>query len=247
MVNPGHRSRGCPECRRAKVKCDEAQPACGRCVRLGRKCSGYAEADTKFRSMNESAKAKVQTRMRRRVESRAPVRAQSVPPHRQTAYLPGPTSSVASTTSTTSTPSRLELSTDWTQQAVGVFFADMVRGPDHLHSVWGQFEYLPGLYENGRAAYLTHSVHAAALAHLANVSSISELEQIGAKAYGRALHGLALAMSENMSSGSDEILATMNALATYEVSGTDYVHACASDSDGLDDLRANHDWPFPRP
>ncbi|KAF2493261.1 hypothetical protein BU16DRAFT_75243 [Lophium mytilinum] len=37
------RSRtGCVDCRRAKVKCDEAVPTCGTCERRGRRCQGYA-------------------------------------------------------------------------------------------------------------------------------------------------------------------------------------------------------------
>ncbi|KAF2812644.1 uncharacterized protein BDZ99DRAFT_270676 [Mytilinidion resinicola] len=37
------RSRtGCIDCRRAKVKCDEAVPTCGTCERRGRRCQGYA-------------------------------------------------------------------------------------------------------------------------------------------------------------------------------------------------------------
>ncbi|ATY65537.1 C6 finger domain [Cordyceps militaris] len=36
------RSRsGCFTCRTGRVKCDEAKPVCGRCVRLGKHCSGY--------------------------------------------------------------------------------------------------------------------------------------------------------------------------------------------------------------
>ncbi|KAL3448292.1 hypothetical protein BJX65DRAFT_295181 [Aspergillus insuetus] len=30
--------KGCPECRKRKIKCDEQQPSCGECVRMGRVC-----------------------------------------------------------------------------------------------------------------------------------------------------------------------------------------------------------------
>ncbi|KAL9578287.1 MAG: hypothetical protein Q9212_005812 [Teloschistes hypoglaucus] len=34
------RSKGCRTCRQRRVKCDEAQPECGQCLRLGRQCPG---------------------------------------------------------------------------------------------------------------------------------------------------------------------------------------------------------------
>ncbi|KAK0763429.1 hypothetical protein N5P37_002806 [Trichoderma harzianum] len=40
MVGVGGRSRGCKTCRRARVKCDETQPTCRRCVRLNLPCEG---------------------------------------------------------------------------------------------------------------------------------------------------------------------------------------------------------------
>ncbi|KAK7205153.1 hypothetical protein BZA70DRAFT_175058 [Myxozyma melibiosi] len=40
MVGVAGGSRGCPECRRRRVKCDETHPHCNRCSRVGLKCSG---------------------------------------------------------------------------------------------------------------------------------------------------------------------------------------------------------------
>ncbi|KAF2790621.1 hypothetical protein K505DRAFT_282272 [Melanomma pulvis-pyrius CBS 109.77] len=44
MVNLG-RSKGCNTCRRRRVKCDEAKPACARCQRSGIPCLGYQRND----------------------------------------------------------------------------------------------------------------------------------------------------------------------------------------------------------
>lgn len=41
------RSTGCQLCRRRKVKCDEARPACGNCLKYGAACPGY-HRDVKF-------------------------------------------------------------------------------------------------------------------------------------------------------------------------------------------------------
>jgi hypothetical protein len=35
------RSTGCQLCRARKVKCDEARPACGNCIKYGAQCPGY--------------------------------------------------------------------------------------------------------------------------------------------------------------------------------------------------------------
>ncbi|KAF2001802.1 hypothetical protein P154DRAFT_533685 [Amniculicola lignicola CBS 123094] len=40
MVSRGGRSRGCTQCRRRRVKCDETQPACVRCKKRGLTCDG---------------------------------------------------------------------------------------------------------------------------------------------------------------------------------------------------------------
>lgn len=45
------------------LQCDEARPACGKCVRANRICSGYVEGlDLVLRDQNESAKARVNRR-----------------------------------------------------------------------------------------------------------------------------------------------------------------------------------------
>ncbi|KAH7070780.1 hypothetical protein BKA63DRAFT_84300 [Paraphoma chrysanthemicola] len=44
MVSRGGRSRGCTNCRRRKVKCDEARPICLRCKKRGLSCDGPKEA-----------------------------------------------------------------------------------------------------------------------------------------------------------------------------------------------------------
>lgn len=42
MVNTGKPSGACGVCRERRIRCDEAKPACLKCVRSGRICSGYS-------------------------------------------------------------------------------------------------------------------------------------------------------------------------------------------------------------
>lgn len=44
MVGVSGRSKGCPECRKRKIKCSLERPACGQCQRTKRECSGYAKS-----------------------------------------------------------------------------------------------------------------------------------------------------------------------------------------------------------
>jgi len=41
MVNPGHASKGCVNCKTRRIKCDETRPNCRKCVAGGRTCLGY--------------------------------------------------------------------------------------------------------------------------------------------------------------------------------------------------------------
>ena len=41
MVNPGHASKGCVNCKTRRIKCDETRPNCQKCVAGGRTCLGY--------------------------------------------------------------------------------------------------------------------------------------------------------------------------------------------------------------
>lgn len=43
MVNTGRPSGACGVCRERRIKCDETKPACLKCIRSGRTCSGYSQ------------------------------------------------------------------------------------------------------------------------------------------------------------------------------------------------------------
>lgn len=43
MVNTGKPSSGCKLCRARRIKCDEAKPACMKCIKSKRQCPGYRD------------------------------------------------------------------------------------------------------------------------------------------------------------------------------------------------------------
>ncbi|KAJ5419248.1 uncharacterized protein N7487_002798 [Penicillium crustosum] len=62
MVNDGKPSKGCGICRLRKIKCDQARPACGECIRKNRECPGYRdELSLMFRDETESVLRKARS------------------------------------------------------------------------------------------------------------------------------------------------------------------------------------------
>lgn len=60
MSHPRIRTRGftgCYTCRERKLKCDDAKPACNRCLAVGIKCQGYG-VKLSWLSYNETAERK---------------------------------------------------------------------------------------------------------------------------------------------------------------------------------------------
>jgi hypothetical protein len=209
MVNPGYRSNGCFNCRAMKVKCDEAQPACGRCTRTGRTCPGYGLDEDKFRSMNTSSEAKVQHRVRTKLGGSGVARSSSASSAERSLAYPYLPSSVP----------RLAppMSTDWIGQSVALFFAEYVEAPDSLRSTWGFFEYLPDMYRTSSSIHLTEAVKAAALANMANTSSIEHLNRMALRSYGKALQDLRAAINDNTRATADDTFAVLILLPVYEV------------------------------
>ena len=55
MVNRGA-SSGCLTCKQRRVKCDESQPWCQECLRLGRSCAGYIKEPVKIRFKDDAVR-----------------------------------------------------------------------------------------------------------------------------------------------------------------------------------------------
>lgn len=53
MVNHGP-SGGCQTCKKRRIKCDEGQPSCSRCLRAGRQCGGYGGGPRKIRFKDQT-------------------------------------------------------------------------------------------------------------------------------------------------------------------------------------------------
>ncbi|KAF2721700.1 hypothetical protein K431DRAFT_223660 [Polychaeton citri CBS 116435] len=76
MVYRGKPSAGCENCRKAKKRCDLGQPACSRCVKLNKSCSGYR--DTSQLQIQDESQAVIE-RAKKRATAREPIREPRTP------------------------------------------------------------------------------------------------------------------------------------------------------------------------
>lgn len=75
-------SDGCETCRRAKKKCDNVQPACGRCVRLKRPCPGLREkAPFQIRDESQAVAMKVRQKQQQPARCDPLLVVESIQPH----------------------------------------------------------------------------------------------------------------------------------------------------------------------
>ena len=219
MVNVGHPSRGCLECRRRRIKCDEARPTCGRCKRAGLACQGYRQTDgLMIRSMNHASAAKVQQRVRQRQSERATPAPSQGPPILN-ALDPKSESEERALIRTATSVGR-PIAVDWQNQAVELLFMEWVEQPDIKMGKPGLYHQLPGVYRHcsgGTAPHVTAAVEAAALAYLRSTTSVEDFGWMAHRSYGRALVSLGEAMRDPARAVTGETLTAIWLLALFEV------------------------------
>lgn len=111
MVYRGKPSAGCENCRKAKKRCTLEQPACARCVKLNKPCSGYRDT-TGLQIQDETLSVTRKAEKKQTQHSLAPTPFPSHLKSRTATPAPGPTWTVASGNRATSADSRQRLSPD---------------------------------------------------------------------------------------------------------------------------------------
>jgi hypothetical protein len=211
MPFDGQPSRGCQQCRHRRVKCDQTVPACQRCCRANRVCSGYqARTDLVFRDMNHVTETKVKKRMRPIAglgESLTPERDSRVQAaektlrenikfvYRSEAYV---------------APSVIP---GWEEVAVTRFFADYTVSSDKFLDC---LHFLPGLCRRlSDSSLLKEALHAVAFRSQGNQGGMEWMVIEGSLSYSRALLLLAEVSEEHAIS--DPVLAAVYLIGIYEV------------------------------
>ncbi|KAK0125436.1 hypothetical protein ONS96_009277 [Cadophora gregata f. sp. sojae] len=71
MVYCGKPSKGCANCRKRRIRCDQALPSCGQCTKIKKECPGYRDMlDLSFRHEYSSVIEKVNARNERKTVER---------------------------------------------------------------------------------------------------------------------------------------------------------------------------------
>lgn len=244
MVNDGKPSKGCGICRLRKIKCDQARPACGECIRKNRECPGYRdELSLMFRDETESVLRKARSSQssstastpsssfRHRMPSRSP----------RSAYLGR---SSASSVATNSSGGLDDLAYDFGPDlGHGSWKRQARQSPVKTHPNTGiskqeaicfflQSHAIPGnvlitdmltdfLMESGGSLgqrAIQSSIVAVASAMLSRVRRAASLSHIAHQEYGYALKLVNQALADADEAKTNQTLGAVVLLALYEVS-----------------------------
>ncbi|KAA6412238.1 MAG: hypothetical protein FRX48_04390 [Lasallia pustulata] len=203
MPHTGKPSGACQNCKRRHVKCDEARPACAKCVKANVVCPGYVEGlDLLLRSQNEAAKSQVERRQRALIKKRS-----QGPPHSQSPE----SSSLVSLSS--SLPEPVE------NRELCFFLSSFVLYPRDPQTDRGFVELLPLLIGNVRPnSPLSLSLAAVSRCHFhAWELGMRDVETPQVRvAYGKALLATRLALQDPVECSTDETLMAVCLLGFYE-------------------------------
>ncbi|KAI0448827.1 hypothetical protein F5B21DRAFT_518647 [Xylaria acuta] len=195
-------SLGCHACRRMKVKCDEEKPQCGRCMKAGRVCPGYRDANqVVFRPMNAESIPKPKTSDLLRTQAALGT------PDNSGGVLAG---------SVSFAPRLLTQPTEkWEMKAIAHFLYNYSLAPTKDSP--GYLGFLSDLLcKEPRNRYLESGVLAAGYASLANITGLGHLERTAEKHYGETLRSISMALRNPAEASSDATLTAIVLLQMYE-------------------------------
>jgi hypothetical protein len=221
-------SRGCRRCRQRRVRCDENQPSCRRCINRNELCEGYRdEASIIFRHetdkiiqyvsalqavLQHKSKGSPQSSVKKRSKSisvdpsaLAPREAASIKLKDSHSWLKGLAS---------------EMMPPVEEQAVDSFMGKYVIYPCNETSSPGFLEHLPSMFHevnvNGRYA-LRWAVRAAAYADISKDQDSDILTRKALQCYGMALSALGDSLGTQGKVPDDADLMTIVILDIFEV------------------------------
>ncbi|KAM0253058.1 hypothetical protein ACHAQJ_007434 [Trichoderma viride] len=227
MPNTGKPSRDCHLCRRRRVKCDLARPACQRCIKYGTECPGYRDQqELVFRNADPTA---VKKRKKRSLQSPDSSESSSVisetdyptpdptPNHRDFALTPSTDVVLASGANCNAlAPLTRPLFPHWTSHSVPIIL-----------NVYSNFDFIRDIYRNCRddgpliwaahlftRTYVTNLRYPTAMYKDAHIETQRELGTY----LGKTLSSVSSALSTPEGAHRDDVLATIWLLTNYEVS-----------------------------
>ncbi|RAK95286.1 Zn(II)2Cys6 transcription factor [Aspergillus ibericus CBS 121593] len=217
MVFPGRLSTGCYVCRRRKVKCDGARPACQRCIAQQRQCTGYPDAFAfrQYKATKDPQPGKVAIRKRAKKPAQSDQSASG--PTSPSLIEQGEAGTRLVLTNSSprapSPPAAITPCLEW--QSLCYFFHQHVL-PTQKSPCEGHLEFLPELFqEKGNDPCLRHALLSVSYLSLYNTARLNELYVNARKHYGIALKSLTTALNGTETSSQDETFAAALFLSMF--------------------------------
>jgi hypothetical protein len=202
MVYCGKPSKGCENCRKRRLKCDQKRPGCGQCRNTGRTCLGYRDPNALvIRDESERIAKKAQ-----KAEAKKALALQKSRNGNQDVASEKAYTSVIS-------PYDFQLVVDGHQaiEETGVSFLlrDFVEG--------SHFAYLPDFFSESRDhRVLLPVIKAVGVASLGQQSGRLELHEQARILYGEAISATNKALQDVDTARTDEVLGSILLLSLYE-------------------------------
>ncbi|OAK95862.1 hypothetical protein IQ06DRAFT_319967 [Phaeosphaeriaceae sp. SRC1lsM3a] len=240
MSYRGRPSKGCEGCRARKVKCDEAKPSCGRCLRLGHQCQYRDQGDVLFRDQNTLAAQRAEGSWRKRAKSHQ--RSQS-----ESSLIPSITTStqaasydeqIRPATVGSRTPEGLLFphppvrsagyssvpppsTQDLLSLAYERFIYDFVASEDPNRSPEEPPEallsFVPLLYQHAEPnSCLTSTVNAVAYMNFANRCNSLQAATLAEESFGKALRILSEVLTDPNKAASNDALCSAHLMGVFE-------------------------------
>jgi len=214
----GARSKGCRTCKSRRVRCDETQPKCIRCVSGGVACQGY---EPRFTFVDENSRIERSQRVSRVQQEELRSRHESLPVVYHSARIPGSKRLAASPV-----PTQLPLiafsehiSTSF---LISKIFAGRARYDATFSGICGQ---LPDTWWVHEAAKQSpKSLQALASMFFGRYNALPEMCWKAIRLYGESIADLRAELAKEKSKQNFPMLASVTALCMYEVFYRDHCH-----------------------
>ncbi|PVH68837.1 hypothetical protein DL98DRAFT_564583 [Cadophora sp. DSE1049] len=195
MGNTGKPSRGCATCKKRKIKCDQLTPACSQCTKSGWTCPGFpSQIDVNFRNQTDMVQKNFRARGTRMASSRLDF------PHDARAR---------------------SLSPSITDRATSFFIHQYVLTLGSTFNsapLQGDHDYLPALLRSEHSCFgvLSTIVTAAGMAAMSNAGNATTWRSDAFRIYGKAIRQLQDALQDPVQRTSDQTLAAIMLMGTFE-------------------------------
>ncbi|KAF3402507.1 hypothetical protein DPV78_003704 [Talaromyces pinophilus] len=219
------RSKACRQCRSAKVKCDDQQPQCRRCVKNGHICEYPDPLELNFRSENDKAAVRAESLWRQRSTVQAEERNDSgiakagrrkTSPSHTTAGRNG--SSNASSSINGSPSTQTDTENEIRRVAVDSFFQDF-GCTSKMRTPWLDFfRLLPEFYEKPSSddSPIIHIILGVSLAYLSRDGSYQGCEIMARTEYCEAINKINAHLRRQTQVPINELLASMSLMGFFE-------------------------------